>query len=142
VLESLRRAQVPAGQYSFPCPGSAKEMSSPETLQAFRDGPVGFLVIRRTGAPDMSSSLVQWFAFSVVIGVFVAYLTGRMMGAGADYLAVFRVAGTVSFLGYAATSATDPIWKGGSWSTTARHGFDGLVYALLTAGAFGWLWPR
>jgi hypothetical protein len=22
-----------------------------------------------------------------------------------------------------------------------KHAFDGLVYALLTAGIFGWLWP-
>jgi len=22
-----------------------------------------------------------------------------------------------------------------------KHAFDGLVYGLLTAGVFGWLWP-
>jgi hypothetical protein len=29
-----------------------------------------------------------------------------------------------------------------NWGTTIRHVVDGLVYALLTAGAFGWLWPE
>jgi hypothetical protein len=25
---------------------------------------------------------------------------------------------------------------------TIKETVDGLIYALLTAGAFGWLWPR
>jgi len=29
-----------------------------------------------------------------------------------------------------------------NWGTTLKSVFDGLVYALFTAGAFGWLWPR
>jgi hypothetical protein len=33
------------------------------------------------------------------------------------------------------------IWYSQSWSTTLKSMFDGLVYALLTAGVFGWLWP-
>ena len=28
-----------------------------------------------------------------------------------------------------------------SWSYTLHSVFDGLIYALLTAGTFGWLWP-
>jgi len=34
------------------------------------------------------------------------------------------------------------IWKGQTWSVTFKEVVDGLVYALLTAGTFGWLWPR
>jgi hypothetical protein len=34
------------------------------------------------------------------------------------------------------------IWAWRRWSTTLKGVFDGLVYALLTAGVFGWLWPR
>jgi hypothetical protein len=26
--------------------------------------------------------------------------------------------------------------------TTIRNNIDGLIYGLLTAGAFRWLWPR
>jgi hypothetical protein len=29
--------------------------------------------------------------------------------------------------------------KKGMWALT--FSFDGLIYALLTAGVFGWLWP-
>ena len=54
----------------------------------------------------------------------------------------FRVAGTAAFLCYAGAQPMNSIWKGNKWSTTVKNIFDGLVYALLTAGAFGWLWPR
>ena len=71
----------------------------------------------------------------------VAYLTGRTIGAGAEYLTVFRVAGTAAFLGFAGASASESIWKAMPWSVTLKHIFDGLIYSLLTAGVFGWLWP-
>ena len=60
----------------------------------------------------------------------------------ANYLEVFRVAGTTAFLGYAAAQVQDSIWKGQPWGVTLKHVLDGLIYALLTAGTFGWLWPR
>jgi hypothetical protein len=34
------------------------------------------------------------------------------------------------------------IWYKRAWGTSIRTTIDGLVYGLLTAGVFGWLWPR
>ena len=34
----------------------------------------------------------------------------------------------------------DSIWKGQGWKITAKFIFDGVVYGLVTAGVFGWLW--
>ena len=34
------------------------------------------------------------------------------------------------------------IWRGETWGVTFKHILDGLIYGLLTAGTFGWLWPR
>ena len=36
----------------------------------------------------------------------------------------------------------DTIWFKRNWISTLKSTFDGLVYGLLTAGMFGWLWPR
>jgi hypothetical protein len=33
------------------------------------------------------------------------------------------------------------IWYHRAWSSTIKSVVDGFVYALLTAGVFGWLWP-
>ena len=34
------------------------------------------------------------------------------------------------------------IWYRRAWNTTVKSTIDGALYALLTAGVFGWLWPR
>jgi hypothetical protein len=36
----------------------------------------------------------------------------------------------------------ESIWMARPWSATAKNLFDGLLYSLVTAGTFGWLWPR
>jgi hypothetical protein len=110
-------------------------------LAKYTQGPVGLVTVMQNGPPAMGKSLAQWFAFSLVVSVFVGYVTGLAAGPGADYMLVFRLAGTVAILGYGATWATDSIWKGMAWSTTMKHLFDGVIYGLFTAGVFGWLWP-
>ena len=64
------------------------------------------------------------------------------MGPGTQYLEVFRFAGTTAFAAYSLALAQHSIWYRRNWGATLRSMFDGLVYALLTAGVFGWLWPR
>ncbi len=55
---------------------------------------------------------------------------------------VFRVVAMSGWLAYSWQGPSDSIWKGKPWSSTFREMVDGLVYALITAGTFGWLWPR
>jgi len=90
----------------------------------------------------MPKFLIQWFVYCLLIEFFVAYLTGRTIAPGASYLVVFRVAGTAAFLAYGLSHLSNGIWKGQMWATTIKEVIDGLVYVLLTAGTFGWLWPR
>lgn len=141
VLAAMRKENVTPGHYYLPHCVDMKKMGEPEMKAKFEKGPVAFVTVLPSGVPSMGKPLGTWFAFCLVIGALVAYLTGRTLGPGADYLAVFRVAGTAAFLGYAGSVATESIWKGQRWSTSAKHIFDGLVYALLTGGVFGWLWP-
>jgi len=142
LLEAMRGAGLTPGIYHFPYCRSPKELGSPEVIEKFKRGPTGLLTVLPSGPPAMRKYLLGWFLFCLVIGVFVAYLAGRTLSAGTEYLAVFRVAGTVAFVGYSASQAVDAIWKGQPWGVTIKHMFDGLIYALLTAGTFGWLWPR
>jgi hypothetical protein len=141
VLDGLRAASIPPGAYAFPYADTMKEMGSPEMRAKQTRGPVGLLTVRPSGPPAMGKSLLLWFVYCLVVGVFAAYLAGRTLGPGADYLTVFRITGTVAFLGYAGGEVVDTIWKAQSTANTVKGVIDGLVYALLTAGAFGWLWP-
>ncbi len=90
----------------------------------------------------MSKELVQWFLYSVVIGIFAAYVAGRALPAGAPYLSVFRFVGVTAFCSYTIAGWSESIWYKRPWATTLRNTFDGLVYGLFMAGVFGWLWPR
>jgi hypothetical protein len=77
-----------------------------------------------------------------VVGVFAAYVAGRALPEGAHYLAVFRFAGVTGFVAYALAGWQESIWYKRPWSVTLKNTFDGLLYGLVTAGTFGWLWPR
>jgi hypothetical protein len=142
VMDALREAKIPRGNYVFPCPDDPKDMKSPEMVEKYNKGPIGFLTMMPTGPPAMGKFLVMWFIYCLVMSVFVAYLAGRTLGPGTEYLAVFRVAGATAFIGYSAAHVSESIWMGKSWSTTVKNIFDGLVYALLTAGAFAGFWPN
>jgi hypothetical protein len=85
--------------------------------------------------------LVAWFVFSVVVSVFAGYVASRALSPGAPYLQVFRFTSTVAFVGYAVALWELKIWYNRSLMTTLKASLDGLVYGLLTGGAFGWLWP-
>ena len=89
----------------------------------------------------MASGLAQWFVYCALVSFFAAYIAGRVLEPGAHYHAVFRFIGTTAFLGYSLALLQNSIWYKIKWSTTLKSMFDGLVYALLTAGTFGWLWP-
>ncbi len=142
LLEAMRTEGVSPGFYIFPHAPSPKAMGSPEMVEKYKRGPVGMLTVVPSGPPPMGKYLTLWFVYCLLIGVFAAYLAGRTLPVGAPYLAVFRMAGTVAFLGYGVGALLDSIWKGQRWSATLKHVFDGLIYALVTAGFFGWLWPR
>jgi len=142
VMEALRSAGVTPGPvYHFPH-HEMKDMKKPEVQESMKRGPMGLLQIIPSGVPNMGKFLGLWFVYSLVISIFVGYLTGRTRGPSDPYWEVFRVAGTSAFLGYGAAQVQDSIWKGQAWIVTWKHVLDSLIYAVVTAATFGWLWPR
>jgi hypothetical protein len=142
VLASLRGAGVTRGVYMFPYACDMKEHKKPEMQEKFRRGPVGILTVIPSGPMNMGRYLGLWFAYCLLVSLFVAYLTGRTLAPGTHYLQVFRVAGTAAFMTYGLSHVNNAIWGGQPRGTTLKHMLDGLIYGLLTAGTFGWLWPR
>ncbi len=141
ILAALRPVGLQKGLYVFPyC--THKDMKSPAIQEKYKQGPVGMLTVFPSGPPAIPKFMGQWFAYCLIIGVFVAYLTGHTVAPGANYLVVFRVAGTAGFMAYGLGTLSNGIWKGQPWGMTLKEAFDGLVFGLLTAGTFGWLWPH
>jgi hypothetical protein len=141
VMADLRRAQLSPGDYVFPHAASPAEMGSEAYRERRSAGPVGFLTVTKSGPLSMGPQLGAWFLFTLLVSLVAAYLAGRTLAPGTDYLSVFRVIGTVAFAGYVLALWQYAIWFGRSWVSTLKFSFDGLIYSLLTAGIFGWLWP-
>ena len=142
VMDALRPLAIPPGDYMVPRPSGREEMRSPEFLEKMKKGPVMMLTVWPNGVMSMGRNFVLWFLYIVVIGFFAAYVTGRALPIGALYLHVFRFVGVTAFTGYSLALWQLSIWYRRGWSITIKATIDGLIYALLTAGAFGWLWPQ
>jgi len=143
VLAALRPFAIPPGDYFLPRPGGMDEMRSPEFKQKVAQGPVALMTVMPSGTLfRMGPKLARWFVFLLVVSLFTAYVTGRSLGAGTSYLRVFQIAGATAFIGYSLALAELSIWYSRSWRLTLKGALDGLIYASLTAGTFGWLWPR
>ncbi len=142
VRSALGPLAIPPGDYMVPRPGSRADVKSAEFMEKVKSGPNVIMTVLPNGPWSMGQSLSLWFAYLVVVGIFAAYVAGRALPAGTEYLQVFRFVGTVAFVAYSIALWQMSIWYHRAWSTTIKATVDGLIYALLTAGFFGWLWPR
>lgn len=140
--EAAARATLryPPGDYVVPFAGSMDAMKSPEFAEKMKTGPVVFMTVVPNGT-GMGRALALWYVYCAVVSLFAAYVASRALGPGADYLQVFRFAGVTAFAGYALAIWQNTIWYHRSATTNLKNTFDGLIYALITAGTFGWLWP-
>ena len=153
-LASLRAGEVVLDLGSgagFDCFLAAREVGesgrvigvdmTPEMVEKYKRGPVGYLTVIPNGMPQIGKSLLQWFIYSLLVGVFVGYAASVSLAPGTPYLTVFRVTGTIAILAYGLSALPDSIWKGQRWGITGKFVFDGVLYGLVTAGSFAWLWP-
>ena len=141
VMAALRSAKAGRGVYMFPfC--THQNMKDPAMVEKRKQGPVGILTVLPSGDINMGPYLAKWFTFCLLVGFFVAYLAAHTLPAGTHYRAVFRIVGTAAFLAYGLGNLPNAIWKGQPASNVIKEVVDGLVYGLLTAGTFGWLWPK
>ena len=142
VLDALRSLKVPTGQYLAPYANTPAQMHQPEYREKRKRGPALFLTLTTSGDTGMGKSLMQWFVYVLVISLLTAWLGRLAIAAGSPYPQVFRFVGIAAFMAYAVGHAHQSIWYRQNWSVTATYLLDGLIYSLLTAGVFGWLWPR
>jgi hypothetical protein len=142
VRAAIRKGGAGPGQYIVPHCLDGKEACTPEMAQKFAEGPNAVLYVRANGPMKLGPFLGQWVLYSVLVSCLAAYVARATLTPGVEYLRVFQVVGVSAWLAYAWQGPSDSIWKGKPWAITVRGMFDGLVYALLTAGAFGWLWPK
>lgn len=140
-MDALRPLGIPPGDYMVPRPSSRQEMQTPEFAEKVKKGPVMVLTVM-PGAMSMVKNLVSWFLYLIVVSFVAGLVAGSALPPGAGYRSVFRFVALTAFAGYSLGLWQMSIWYRRSWITTIKATVDGLLYAALTAGTFGWLWPR
>ena len=141
VMDAIRNASPPLGIHSFPYCVDMKEMKDEAVQQRFIKGPVGLVTVLPNGLPNMGKLMVQQISFFLFGCILIAYCATLALEPGAQYLAVFRFVSTVGFLTFGWAIIPYSIWFGHLWSMTARYLLDALIYGLVVAGTFAWLWP-
>ena len=127
------------GFYLLPFCVDFSEMAKPDMQQKFSDGPIAYITVAPNGMPSMGPKMLSMIAYFLLVSVLCAYMVTRTMAPDADYLSVFRIAGTVAFIANGFAVIPESIWFSRPWSMTVKNIFDALIYGLLTGGVFGWL---
>jgi len=138
-MAALRPFSIPPGDYVMPHAGSPSAMKDPAYLKKVEEGPLAFMTVLPSGI-SMIKSLFLWFLYCGVVSLFAAYITSRAVGPDPTWRAIFRFSGAVAFIGYSLALWQNTIWYHRPVCTTMKSTFDGLIYAMITAGIFVWLW--
>lgn len=141
-MDTVRPLAIPPGDYMVPRPGSRNAMRSEEFMEKFKKGPVMMMTVMPSGSMSMGRNLALWFLYVLIVSFFSAYVAGAALSRYAEYLEVFQFAGVAAFLSYSVAIWPLSIWYRRSWLTTIKATIDGLIFACITAGTFGWLWPK
>jgi hypothetical protein len=140
-IQGAFRGAAP-GLYVFPAPQDPAERMKPEHVTRWAEGPSGWLALIPPGPMSMGRNLGLSFLVNVVVSIMAAYVAVHALGPMPHYRAVFRVVGTVGILAYGVGPLYEGIWFWKPARSLWMNVADALVYGLLMAGAFGWLWPR
>lgn len=143
VLATMRADMPARGTYIFPCPEDMKSYNTPELIESWKQGPVGFLTILPPGPPAMHKALGIWFALALGVSMFIAYITWHAFTTAPDpaFFEIFRIAAATGFLAFATGPIAESTWKGQPWSTTVKFLIDALIYGCIIGAVFAWLWP-
>ncbi|MEZ6241536.1 MAG: hypothetical protein R3B57_00680 [Phycisphaerales bacterium] len=141
MTRALEETKPEAGMYYLPGCGNDKEkMKSEAFKEHLKKGPWAFIVVPKA-MPSFPKCLGTIFVEFFLVTVFVAYLASHALPAGAAYLDVFRIVGTGCVLGYVFGSLGHNTFQLKPMRYLFFSAVDGVVFSLLTAGIFGWLWP-
>jgi len=141
VSEAIRNGSPSKGMYTLPYCDDMAAMNTEEMQAKFTKGPVAMIAVFDNGMPNMSKNLLQQVAFFIVGACLIAYCASLSLPNGAEYMTVFRSTAAIGFLAFGWANIPFSIWYGHPWSTTARYMLDAIIYALILAGVFAWLWP-
>ena len=142
VRTAIRAGNPSPKQYFIPWAADMAAMKGEEMKRKLGEGPVAIVHVGPNGEAGMGGALGGWMVFTLIVSLLVAYVACATLPAGTASLKVLQVTWTVAWMAYAAGQVPASIWMKKPWSITWKEIIDGLIYGLVTAGFFSWLWPR
>lgn len=138
---ALASLNLAPGFYYLPSTHDCKEMKSEAFQERYKRGPWASInVIPKQ--PNMGKNMGLTFTLFLVVSFLIAYLCANVLAPGTEYLRVFQIAGTAGILAYTFGGMPNAIWFGKPRGWILRDVVDSVIYGLITAGMFGWLWPH
>lgn len=141
VMDALRAGAPTPGQYVVPHCADMKAMQDAAMQAKYRAGPVAFMTIVKSAPPAMGKPLLLWFVFNIVVAAFAASIVLQARGPGGDAHMAGHLVALITFLAYAGGSVQLGIWMGKPWVAVLKDGVDALIYSVVSAYTFIWLWP-
>ncbi len=138
--EALASLGIKPGLYMFPYSADPKAMKEPAFVERWKAGPNGTLNVWANWG-SMGRNMALSFVFYLVTSIFVAYVCTLGLVQGDSYLRVFQLAGTTAIMAYCFGSIPKDIWFNTPPRAVITCVIDGIIFGLLTASVFGWLWP-
>jgi hypothetical protein len=132
---------LPPGQYAFPAAPEPREQMKPEWLERWARGPSGWLTIAPRRPINMARNMGLSFLVFLAVAFMAAYTAGHSLGPTARGLSVFRIVGTVGTLSFGVGTIFSSIWYDRPWRNYLADAVDAVLFGLVMAGIFAWLWP-
>jgi hypothetical protein len=140
-LQGALRELAP-GLYAFPAAPDPKQQMTPEWAARWAQGPSGWLTIAPRRPIRMGRNMALSFLVFLGVAFMAAYTASHALGHAPHYRAVFRIVGTVGTLAFGVGPIFTSIWYDRPWRAYLSDVIDALLFGLVMAGIFGWLWPR
>ena len=141
VMKAISDGSPSLGVHAIPFCVDLSKMKESAMQEKFNRGPVGFVTVMPSGMPQMGKPIIQQILYFLVGCFLIAYCATLALAPGADYLSVFRFVAAIGFLTFGWGQIPFAIWYGHLWSTSFKYLLDALIYGLIVAGCFAWLWP-
>ena len=141
VAAAIRRGAPQPGLHSLPHCHDMAQLAEPAMQARFADGPVAFVTVFPNGLPNMGKLVGQQLLYFLVGCALIGGAATLALPPGADTMTVFSLVALLGFLGFGWAVVPFSIWYGHTWASTLKYLLDALIYGLLVAGCFAWLWP-
>lgn len=137
VIDAIRSAELPEGNYMFPGVDSMKEMNEPEHVAKYNAGPRGILTV--LPAMNFGMNLGMTMLYFLVCNATFGYLAHFAIGGQeTDFITVFRFVATIGLLTFCASIVQHAIWFR---NRIVGHLIEAVAYSLIAGAIFAASWP-